>query len=89
MEQPLKLTERGTVHAAHNLHIIKSELERGSFKPNVSGRVGKHEPKVNVYQMAVSIKEDIAVVTVLYLEEVRNDGVAWAPRRTMRSWDKN
>jgi hypothetical protein len=38
--------------------------------------VGKHEPKVDVHDMPIAIKQDVAVMAILDLQQVRRDRVS-------------
>lgn len=54
----------------------EGQLERSSFETHVTGRVGEHEPEVDVDAVSVAVDEDVAVMTILDLQKVRRDRVA-------------
>lgn len=58
-----------------NIHILVRQLERGCFKPNRAGRVGEYESKVNVNDVAFAVHQDISVVSILELQDIRDDAV--------------
>lgn len=76
LEQPLELLERLAVNTSQNLDVLERQLEWRCLKADVSGRVGKHEAKVDVDQMAVTVDEDVAIMAILDLQEICNDGVS-------------
>ena len=63
------------VVAVHHLEIFSRELERGRLKVYTSGGRGQHEVEVDVYHVSVVVQQDVAVVPVLHLQDVRQDGV--------------
>lgn len=53
-----------------------TELEGNRLQTHVfAGRPVEDEPKVDVHQMAVLVNQDVAVVTILDLQDVRDDSV--------------
>ena len=75
-EQTTELEVRPAVHATEHLDILERELERRSLEADVPRRVREHEPEVDVDEVAVAVDQDVAVMSVFDLEEVRDDGVA-------------
>lgn len=61
-------TERRSFHfAAHHENHLVSELDIW-FKAQISARrTLEHEAKINVYDVALSVYHDIAIVTIFYL----------------------
>jgi hypothetical protein len=79
-KQPLELQERRSFRASQHLQILWWELERSSFKPNVTRGIAQDEPKVDVNEVSVSVKQNVAVVPILYLEKVSDERV---PRKRL------
>ena len=77
LKQPPELPIRIRLHPAEHLDVLERELERCSLEPDVARRVREHEPEVDVDEVPVAIEENVAVVSVLDLEEVGDDRVAW------------
>lgn len=75
LEQPLEFHIGLRANTTEHFNILQWELERCRLKPDVSRRVGEHEPKVDVDEMTVPIDKDIPVVPVLDLQQVCYDGV--------------
>ena len=69
-EQLPELAVRRAVEPAEDLDVLERELERGGLEADVAGRVGEHEPEVDVDEVPVAVEEDVAVVSILDLEEV-------------------
>mmetsp|Transcript_8100 Transcript_8100/g.30425 ORF Transcript_8100/g.30425 Transcript_8100/m.30425 type:complete len:296 (-) Transcript_8100:718-1605(-) len=65
------------VWPTQQLHVLVGELEGRCFKTDVAaGRVPKHEPKINMNEVALVVQKDIAVVPILDLQHVAGNGVA-------------
>ena len=75
-EQPLELLDRFAVDASEDLDVFQRQFERRSLEADVPRRVGKHEAKIDVYQVTVTVKEDVSVMAILNLKEVGDDGVS-------------
>ena len=75
-EQLPELAVRGTVEPSENFDVFERELERRSLETNVPWGVGEHEAKVDVDEVPIAVEEDVAVVPVLDLQEVRDERVA-------------
>jgi len=66
-----KPTERRSFHfATHHEHHLIGEFNVGLEAQVTARRTLKHEAKVDMYDMTLSIYHDIAIVTVFDLEEV-------------------
>lgn len=77
LEQLLEVLPARAVEAADDFHVVQGQLERCSFKAHIPARrVGKHESKVNMNEMAIAIDQDIAVVPVLDLQQESDDGIS-------------
>jgi acyl-CoA hydrolase len=77
LEQLLEVRPARAVESTHDVHIIERKLERRSLEAHISAwRVGEHEPKVDVNEVTVSVDEDVTVVPVFDLKEVRDDRIA-------------
>mmetsp|Transcript_27462 Transcript_27462/g.47406 ORF Transcript_27462/g.47406 Transcript_27462/m.47406 type:complete len:345 (+) Transcript_27462:427-1461(+) len=60
----------GVRATAHDLDHLLGELERSALKPEVAPRRDvEDEPEVDVYDVAIFIDEDVAVVAVLDLQD--------------------
>ena len=68
----VKLIRHGGTGETHKGHLEWCSLE--AHVP--AGRVGEHEPEIDVDQVPVPIDEDIPVMPIFDLEEVRDDRVA-------------
>ena len=55
-----------------------SYFEGGRLEAEVLRRAGEHEAVVDVYEMALVVEQDVAVVAVFDLEQVAGDRVAGA-----------
>lgn len=75
MEQLPKLQECRAIHTTQHLNVLRRELEGSRLKPDVPWRIGKHEAKIYVDEVAVAVDEDVAVVSILDLEKIGDDGV--------------
>ena len=62
--------------AVHDFQVFFRELERARFKVYAAGRRGEHEIEVDVYQVSIVVQQNIAVVTILYLQQVGKDGIS-------------
>jgi hypothetical protein len=58
-----------------HLQQLTGEFEGGGLKVDTPRGVGQHEAKINVNEMAHIVQQDIAVVPVLYLEQVADNAV--------------
>ena len=71
-----ELVVRRAVEAPEDLDVLQRELERRRLEADVAWRVREHEPEVDVDEVPVAVEEDVAVVPVLDLQQVRDEGVA-------------
>lgn len=69
--------ERLTVdRPAHDFDHLLSQLEIGTFELHIPGWGDiEDKPKVNVDEVALVVDEDVAVMAVLYLQDVRDNRV--------------
>ena len=74
-KQAAELEVRAAVHTTKHLDVLEWELERRGLEADVARRVREHEPEVDVREVPVTVKQDVAVVAVFDLEEVGDDGV--------------
>ena len=75
-EELAKLKVGRAVEAAEDLDVLERELEGRGLEADVAGRVGEHEAEVDVDEVPVAVEEDVAVVPVLDLQQVRHERVA-------------
>ena len=75
-EQFPELPVGRAVEPAEHFNVLEWKLERRRFKADVARGVRQHKAKVNMDEMPVAVEEDVAVVAVLNLEEVRHERVA-------------
>lgn len=73
LEQSLELLVSLTVNTTKDLDVLQRQLERRSFKANVPRRVRQHEAEVDVDEVTASVNEDVSVMSVFDLEEIRDD----------------
>ena len=66
-EEPPKFQIGCTACAAEYFQVFKRELEWRSLKTHISWRVAEHKSEVYVYEVTLSIQEDVAVVSILDL----------------------
>ena len=66
--QYFEVCEHVAVHAAHHGHELGGELEGGALEAEVLGRAGEDEAVVDVDEVTLAVKEDVAVVTILHLD---------------------
>ena len=59
----------------HKLVEIPRHLERRRFKRDASGGNTEEEPKVDMDDVAIAQQQDVAVVAVLYVQEVAQHAV--------------
>ena len=76
LEQATKFQVCRTSNAAQHLDVLNRKLERRSFESNVPRRVSEDESEIDVYQMSVTVQQDVAVVAILDLQEVCYDRVS-------------
>lgn len=69
-KKPLKLQKRLPIHAPQHLDILQWQLKRCGLKPHITRRLTEHEAEVYMDEIAGAVEEEVAVVTVFYLEEV-------------------
>jgi hypothetical protein len=74
-EQALEVLEHRRSLSSHYVYVLLSELEWCLFKAKVARRVLEVEAKVNVYQVALRVDQYVSIVSVLHVEQVREDGV--------------
>ena len=67
--QYFEVCEHVAVHAAHHGHELGGELEGGALEAEVLGRAGEDEAVVDVDEVALAVKKDVAVVAVLHLRK--------------------
>lgn len=60
----------GRAESTKDVDVLVGQLEGSCFKAHGAGRVGQHEAKVNVDDVALAVNEDVAVMTVLELQDV-------------------
>jgi hypothetical protein len=66
-----------TPHPSHQVHHLRSELERSRFEPDIAARGGaQDEPKVDMDDVTKSVQENVSVVAILDLQEIANDAIA-------------
>jgi hypothetical protein len=53
------------VNIAHDINELLRELERCRFESQLPWRCAKHEPKVNVNDVAFGVTKNVSVVTIL------------------------
>ena len=66
--QNFEVGKHVAVHASHHGHELGGELEGGALEAEVLGRAGEDEAVVDVDEVTLAVKEDVAVVTILHLE---------------------
>lgn len=77
LDEPFKLRRRPLSPRVEQLAHLVAELERRSLETQVAaGRDAEDEPKVDVDEVPVPGDHDVAVVSVLGVEQVAGDGVA-------------
>ena len=75
-EEPPELLEGCPFEAAEHLDVLERELERRGLEADIPRRVRQHEAKVDVDQVPIAVDQDVAVVPVLDLQQVCDDGVS-------------
>ena len=78
LEEPLELFERLSLDTSEDLYVLERELKRCGFESDVARRVGEHETEVDMDEVSVSVDQNVAVVAILDLQQVCNDGVTWS-----------
>lgn len=73
--QTLKLLEHPGLIAAHHLDKLGCQFERASLEAQITRRRRQDETKVYVDQVAVAVQQDVAVVTILHLNEIADQTV--------------
>lgn len=68
--------ERCSVHTTENFDVLRRQLERSGLETNITWCVAEDEPEINVDEVTLPVEEDIAIVSILDLQEKRDDGVA-------------
>ena len=71
-----ELQKRRALYATQDIYILHGQFEWRGLEAQVPRRVRKHEAEVDVHDMAFAVDEDVPVMPVLDLEEVRDEGVA-------------
>ena len=69
-EQSPELNKCRTTDAPKHFDIFGWQFEGSSLKTNIARCITQHKAKVDVHQVSVSVKKNVAVVTVFDLEEV-------------------
>ena len=80
-EQFPELPVGRAVEPAEHFYVLEGKFERCRLEADIPRGVGQHEAEVDMNKMPVPIEEDVAVVPVLNLEEVRDDGIACIARQ--------
>lgn len=75
LEQPFELLERLAVDPAEHLDVLERELEGCGLEADVARRIRQHKAEVDVDEVAVAVNQDVAVMSILDLEQVGDDGV--------------
>ena len=65
------LFEMYAVDAAQQLDVFSRKLEGRQLEPQSARRVGQHKAKVDMYNMAMRVNQDVAIVSVFILKEIR------------------
>lgn len=73
--QTLKLLEHLGLIAAHHLDELGRQLKRTGLEAQITRRCRQNEAEVYVNQMAVAVQQDVAVVTILHLNEITDQTV--------------
>ena len=74
--ESLELIVSVAVHATEDIDVVAWEFERGCLEADPTGRQAQDEAKVDVNEMPFGIHENIAIMTVFDLQEVRDDSIA-------------
>lgn len=76
--QILELGVSRRLIAAHDLDEFGRQLERAGLEAEIAGRRRQHEAEVDVYDVAVAVQQDVAVVAILDLDEIADEAVGRA-----------
>ena len=74
-EQPAELVVGGAVEATEDLDVLERQFKWRRLETDVTGRVREHEAEVDVNEVPVAVEEDVAVVSVFNLEQIRHEGI--------------
>ena len=74
--ESLELIVSVAVHATEDINVVAREFEGGCLEADSTGRQAQDEAKVDVNEMPFGIHENIAIMTVFDLQEVRDDSIA-------------
>lgn len=82
-KQTLELQKRLPIHTPQHFDIFRWQLEWCSLKAYVTRRIGQHEPKVYVNEMPLSVQQYVPIMPILYLQQVRYDGITYETGRAL------
>lgn len=74
--ESLELIVSVAVHATEDIDVVAWEFERGCLEADTTGRQAQDEAKVDVNEMPFGVHENIAIMTVFDLQEVRDNSIA-------------
>ncbi len=74
-EQQLKVFENVRFSSFHQLHVVRSELKGRLLKSHISWRRGQYEREINMDDVAISVDENVIIVSVLDWKQVLNEAV--------------
>lgn len=75
IDQALEVLEHGRRGALHDVDVFLRELERSAFEPQAAWAVANHEAKVDMYDVALIVQQNVSVVAVLDLQKIANQRV--------------
>ena len=69
--------KRLAVGTVHEVHKVAGQFEWGRLEARIlTRRTQKVETKVNVYQVPSIVQENVAIMSILDLQQETNDGVS-------------